>query len=104
VLSREDMKIINIMLSPKNIFGSIVSSNQSKMLINSSKNYVLLLFQETQPREESVRVRHPWRDVPKRRNNRWNICCKHTQEYSMSLKGCHLRGKWGTRNNFSLNP
>jgi hypothetical protein len=47
--------IINAHKGKSNI--SLVSANQAKKLISSSKKYVFLFLRENQPREESVRVK-----------------------------------------------
>jgi hypothetical protein len=48
---------------------SMVSANQAKKLISSSKMYVFLFLRESQPGEESVRVKEFLERCKKNRNN-----------------------------------
>jgi hypothetical protein len=83
---------------------SLVSANQAKKLISSSKKYVFLFLRENQSGEESSKSKGIPGGMYKRKNNSWRSCCRHTKECSRSLKGYHLRGKWSMRYNCFLTP
>nr|QHR91259.1 hypothetical protein Q903MT_gene5291 [Picea sitchensis] len=83
---------------------SLVSANQAKKLISSSKKYVLLFLRENQSGDESVRVKASLEGCTRDKNISWRSCYRHTEECSRSLKGYHLRGKWSMRYSCCLTP
>jgi hypothetical protein len=94
--------IINTHKGKSNI--SLVSANQAKKLISSSKKYVLLFLRENQTEDESIRVKASLRGVLKRRNISWRSFYRHTKECSRSLKGYHPRGKWSMKYSYFQTP
>jgi hypothetical protein len=101
----KDGKTFNINAHKGKLKISMISANQTKKFINSSRKIVFIFLRENQPGEELIRVKaYLDAHVPKRRNNRWRSCFSHTNECSKSLNGYHLRGKWSTRYSCFLTP
>jgi hypothetical protein len=55
----------------RKIKNSLVSANQAKKLISSSKKYVLLFLRENQSGEESLKVKTSLEGCTKEKNMNW---------------------------------
>jgi uncharacterized protein (UPF0128 family) len=94
--------IINAHKGKSNI--SLVSANQAKKLISSSKKYVFLFLRENQSDDESMRVKASLEGCTKEKKHQLEELLQNTEECSRSLKGYHPRGMWSMKYSYFQTP
>jgi uncharacterized protein (UPF0128 family) len=83
---------------------SLVSANQAKKLISSSKKYVLLFLRENQSDDESIRVKESLEGCTKEKKHQLEEFLQAYKGVFRSLKGYHPRGKWSMKYNYFQTP
>lgn len=83
---------------------SLISANQAKKLISSSKKYVLLFLRESQSEVESIRGKASLEGCTMKQKQQWRSYYRHTRMCLESLKDYHLREKWSMRSSYCQTP